>query len=209
MSELIILGAPISNFLRSVRMLAEEKGVDYTLQPERPHSDAIKAIHPFGKVPAMRHGDTLICESSAIARYIDGAFDGPKFFPEDAAGNANVEEWVSLHGSIFDQTMVRQYVLAYVFAGEDGVDRERVNAALGPMEKQLSFIDGQVSSGFVAQGRLTYADMALHPTLYYMTKYPESAEMVKGLKNLSAYIESIAARGSAKNTMPPDPTQKK
>jgi len=205
MSELIILGIPQSNFVRSVRMLAEEKGVPYTLQPEMPHSDVIKEIHPFGKVPAMRHGETLVCESSAIARYIDGAFEGPKFFPEDPAGNANVEEWVSLHGTIFDRTMVREYLLAYIFPGDDGVDRARVDAALEPMEMQLNFINTQIKDGFLAQSRLTYADLALFPTLHYMTQMPESSEMVTGLKELSAYIESIGARESAKATMPPPP----
>lgn len=205
MSDLIILGIPQSNFVRSVRMLAEEKGVSYTLQPEMPHSEAITAIHPFGKVPAMQHGNVRVCESTAIARYIDTAFEGPRFLPDDPAEAANVEEWVSLHSTIFDQTMVRQYLLAYIIPGEDGVDRARVEAALEPMEKQLKFIDGEVGSGFVAQGRMTYADMALYPTLHYMTTMPESSEMIKGLPQLSAYIESIGARDSAKATLPPQP----
>ena len=81
--ELEIIGVPQSNYVWAVRMVCEEKGVPYDYKPERPHSPAVDAIHPFGKVPVMRHGDVDLCESKAIATYIDRVFDGPKVIPED------------------------------------------------------------------------------------------------------------------------------
>ena len=202
MSKLQILTIPASNFGRSIVMLAIEKGIDYDLQVARPHSKEVYAVHPFGNVPVVHHGDVRICESPAIARYIDSAFEGPRFFPEDPAAAANVDEWVSLHETIFDPTMIRQYALNYVFPkGEDGKpDRDSIEACLEGLAKQLAFIDGQVASGFLAQGRLTYADLAVFPTLVYMTKFPESAEMVKKSVNLEGYIASIGACDSAKAT---------
>ena len=66
----------------------------------RPHVDA---IHPFGKIPVMRHGDVTLCELKAIATYIDRVFDGPKVIPEDPKRAAQVEQWVSLGNVEFDK----------------------------------------------------------------------------------------------------------
>ena len=78
MADLEIVGIPFSNYVRSVRMLCEEKGAPYTLVPAMPHSPDVKAIHPAGQVPVMRHGDVALFESKAIATYIDRVFPGPK-----------------------------------------------------------------------------------------------------------------------------------
>ena len=81
MPALEIIGVPQSNYVWAVRMVCEEKGVPYELNPVRPHSPDVDAVHPFGKIPVMRHGDVTLCESKAIATYIDRVFDGPKVIP--------------------------------------------------------------------------------------------------------------------------------
>ena len=69
-----IIGFPRSNFVRAVRMVAEEKGVDYELVAEMPHSDTVKSLNPTGKIPAMRHDGLVLAESLSIARYIEENF---------------------------------------------------------------------------------------------------------------------------------------
>ena len=64
-----IIGIPRSNFVRTVRMCAEEKGVPHENIAEMPHSDAVKVINPQGQVPVMRHDGLELCESQAIAEY--------------------------------------------------------------------------------------------------------------------------------------------
>ena len=66
MATLEIIGAPQGNFVRTVRMACAEKVVPYTLNPALPHSPDVDAIHPFGKIPVMRHGDLGLCETRAI-----------------------------------------------------------------------------------------------------------------------------------------------
>ncbi|HXW25654.1 MAG TPA: glutathione S-transferase N-terminal domain-containing protein, partial [Xanthobacteraceae bacterium] len=75
MAKVEIIGMPQSTFVRVVRMTCEEKGIPYELTVARPHSPEINAVHPFGKVPGMRHGDVELCESKAIATYLDRSFD--------------------------------------------------------------------------------------------------------------------------------------
>jgi hypothetical protein len=52
---------------RVVRMVCEEKGIDYALTEVELGAREVFAIHSFGKMPAMRHGDVELFESKAIA----------------------------------------------------------------------------------------------------------------------------------------------
>ena len=98
MANLEIIGFPQSTFVRVARMVCAEKGVPYELRAVPPHSPDVTAIHPFGKIPAMRHDGLELCESKAIASYIDRTFGGPKLIPEDPRQAAEVEQWVAHMG---------------------------------------------------------------------------------------------------------------
>ena len=88
MPELQIIGAPQSNYVCVVRIACLEKGVPYTLVPVTPHTPEVDAIHPFGKIPVMRHGDVTLSESRAICFYIDHAFEGPPLAPRNPVEGA-------------------------------------------------------------------------------------------------------------------------
>ena len=83
MAELQIIGGPQSNFVWTTRIVCAEKGVPYQHISVMPHTPEVDAIHPFGKIPVMRHGDVTLCESRAIISYIDRTFDGPSLTPRD------------------------------------------------------------------------------------------------------------------------------
>ena len=55
-------------------MACAEKGIDYTLTEAELGSPEVFAIHPFGRMPVLRHGDFSLCESKAIITYLDRAF---------------------------------------------------------------------------------------------------------------------------------------
>src|SRR5580700_7038866 len=121
MAKVEIRGFPQSTYTRVVLMACQEKGIDYELKPAPPHSPEVAAIHPFGKIPVMRHGDFELCESKAIATYLDLTFPGPKLIPTEPRHAALTEQWVSLVNTKMDGTLVRSYLLNYIFPkGSDG-----------------------------------------------------------------------------------------
>jgi len=63
LAELEIIGATRSNYVWACRIACAEKGVPYKLIEARPHSPEVDAIHPLGKIPAMRHGEVTLAES--------------------------------------------------------------------------------------------------------------------------------------------------
>jgi glutathione S-transferase len=208
MASLEIIGFPQSTFVRVARMACEEKGIPYELTAVPPHSPEVKAIHPFGKIPAIRHGDLELCESSAIARYLDRSFGGPKLIPDEARAAAQVEQWVSIINTTIDPVMIRTYVLGYIFPkGADGKpDRKAIDEAVDKMRTQVDVLDARVAeTGHLAGDGFTLADIDLMPILFYVRQFPEGGELVKGAKNLEAYYGRHAERPSFKNTMPPPP----
>ncbi len=206
MSDIQIIGFPQSTYVRAVRMAAEEKGVSYELVPEPPHSDAVNAIHPFGKIPVMRHGDVNLCESRAIAGYIDRNFDGPVLFPRDLA--AEIDQWVSIVNTVLDPTLIRGYLLGYLFPkGANGEpDRAAIDALLPDVDKQLGILESAVGTGGQLAGdRFTYADINILPMLFYLQNTPESSARIASSSTLSDYYERHAERASFQNTIPPAP----
>src|SRR5579863_5252616 len=96
MAKLEIIGFPQSTYVRAVRIACAEKGIDYELVPQPPHAPDVAAVHPFGKIPVMRHGDFSLCESKAIATYLDRTFPGQALIPTDPRLAAVAEQWISL-----------------------------------------------------------------------------------------------------------------
>ena len=205
MAELELIGAAQSNFVWTCRMALAEKGVPYTLTGVMPHTSEAVAIHPFGKIPVMRHGGVTLAESRAICGYIDRAFDGAALIPPDAAKAAEIEQWVSIVNTAIDPVWMRQYLGAYMFPGTpDGApNRPVIEAALPKMEKQFPVMDRAVASGYLACDAFTLADMYFTPILYYMRLGPESAAMLEASANLKAYLERNLARPCVQATIPP------
>jgi glutathione S-transferase len=206
MATLELIGAPQSNLVRTARMACIEKGVPYRLDPARPHTPDVDAIHPLGKIPVMRHGDFRLCETKAICTYIDLAFDGPPLIPRDPVGAARAEEWISLVNTGFDPVFVRQYLLAYFFSSlPDGApDRAKIAAVLPTMREMFAVLDRELGArAYLAGGSFTLADAFLLPVMHYMRRMEESGEMVKTSPHVAAWFERVAERSSAKETEPP------
>jgi glutathione S-transferase len=205
MRDLHIIGGPASNYVWMVRIACAEKGVPYALTSVMPHTPEVDAIHPLGKIPAMRHGDVALCESRAICAYIDRVFDGPPLVPADPVEAAQVEQWVSIINTAIDPVWIRQYVGAgYIFPGtpDKSPNRVAIEAALPKMQQQFPVMDKAVASGHLVGEMFTLADMNLIPILYYMNKFPESSALLAARPRLTAYLERHARRKSVQETMP-------
>lgn len=204
MAQLQIIGGPRSNFVWVTRIVLAEKGVPYDNIAVPPHSPEVVAIHPFGKIPAMRHGDFTLCESRAICAYIDRTFPGRSLVPSDPLLAAQVDQWVSLICTTIDPVLIRQYVAAYFFPGtpDGGPNRAAIEKAMPAVEKHLGIIERGVASGYLVGNEFTLADAYLYPILYYMTKLPESAKIVGRSAALSAYLAKHAERPSIRDTTP-------
>lgn len=206
MPELQIIGGPQSNYVRVARIACAEKGVPYTLVPVMPHTPEVDAIHPFGKIPVMRHGDVTLAKSRAICFYIDHAFDGPPLAPRDPVNGARTEQWISHVNTTIDPLLVRQYLTAYFFPRTpDGrPNRAAIDAVLPNMEQHFAVLERAVAkTGHLVGDTFTLADINLLPILFFMEKAPESRAMLGRSTNLKRYFDRHQGRASVKETIPP------
>src|SRR3954452_899110 len=97
MSEPIVFGFPRSTFVHIVRLILTHKAIPYTFDDLEPEmgKPAHLALHPFNRVPILRHGDFTLYETSAIVTYIEDSFRGPPWAPKDARQRGRMNQWIS------------------------------------------------------------------------------------------------------------------
>jgi len=198
-----IIGSARSTYTRVVRMVCEEKGIDYELTECALGAPELRAIHPLGKMPVLRHGDVTLFESKAIATYLDRGFPGPQLLPSDPRLAALTEQWVSLVNTVIDRTLIRTYLFAYIRAG-GAPDRETIEAVMPAVREQLGILDRAVAgTGYLVDDQFTFADINLMPILERIRLAPEGAAALAATSHLAAYYDRHAARPSFAATVPP------
>jgi glutathione S-transferase len=101
MPDPIVYGFPRSTFVNIVRLVLTHKEVPYTfhdLESEMGKPSHL-ALHPFDRVPILRHGDFTAYETSAIVAYIDETFPRLPLQPRDIRGRARMDQWISMVNS--------------------------------------------------------------------------------------------------------------
>jgi len=203
MTDVTVYGFSASTFVRTARLALEEKGVDYVLEPHMPHDEVMATLHPFGKIPAFRHSEMTLFETSAIATYVDDHFDGPALQPADVVGRARMHQWISAYNDNGAPSIVPIIVHRLVF---DAPDEALIADRTPKARKALEVFDGALAEGeWLTGDTLTLADLFLAPPVFYLPMISEGAALLDGLENLDRWYRAISARASFTATMPDIP----
>ncbi|MCA9691506.1 MAG: glutathione S-transferase family protein [Nannocystaceae bacterium] len=199
-----LYGIPVSSYVWSARIALAEKGVAYELVPNNPNSPEQRAVHPFGKVPALAHGDVKLFESQAILRYVDEAFDGPPLQPDDPAGRALMSQWLSVFSAYTYPTLVLGIILPRLNPHFQGpVDEVAIAGAVKQGRVQLELFDKALAKdGWFSGGRISLADITLTPILFYVSHTPEGGALLDGFGNVAAWRERMGSRASVQKSAP-------
>jgi glutathione S-transferase len=212
MARLEIIGFDISNWVRAARVACHEKGVDYELTPNGMtgvgdlKSENHLKMHPFGRIPAMRHGDVVLFETAAISRYVDSMFAGPRLVPEDKLEAARMEQWVStmidyVSRSIMGRCVV-QYVLPRFRGGEP--NREMIDAAMPDIRAHLAILNKALARGPFFHGEQPHIDdFILMPMIdALMAVAPEGPGLIAEAPNVARHRAAFQVRPSYALTIP-------
>ena len=206
MTDPIVYGNPFSTYTRTVRMAFEEKGVAYTLDPVDHNTAAYRDIHPFGKIPALRHDDFLLYETLAISTYLDDAFEGPPLQPSDLRTRAMMNQWISAISDYFYASMVRKLVFERLVAPMQGraPNEPLVAESLPEIAYQAGVLAKALSDRpYLAGEALTLADLFLYAPLFYVNFVSEGRAIIDENAPLAAWLARMTERPSAQQTMPP------
>lgn len=80
-----VFGALLSPYVRKVCLVATEKGVPYELVVSSPQDTDpdFRAASPFGKIPAIKDGDYLLSDSTAIVTYLEAKYLAVPLLPAE------------------------------------------------------------------------------------------------------------------------------
>ncbi|MGH6864666.1 MAG: glutathione S-transferase family protein [Methyloceanibacter sp.] len=212
MAKLDIIGFDISNWVRAARIACEEKGVAYELTTNGMKdfadmkSEGHLRMHPFGRIPAMRHGDVLVFETLAIGHYIDRMFEGPRLVPEDPLEAVRMEQWVSSLVDYVSRSIMGRCVVQYVlprFTGKE-IDRATIDAAIPDIRSHLAILDRALECGPFLHGERPHLDdFILMPMIDALVAIaPEGPELVSEVPNVAGHRAAFRGRPSYHRTLP-------
>lgn len=172
MTALVVFGFPRSTYVHIVRLVLTHKGVRYTfhdLEPEMGSATHL-ALHPFDRVPILRHDDFTLYETSAIAAYVDEAFEGPALQPKDVRARARMNQWISSVNSYYYPYLIYHVVHERLVFPQLGIasDEKVVAHALPKVERGLEVMEKALGHGaeYLLGSELTLADFFMLPSTY-------------------------------------------
>ena len=198
MTAIKIYGVSPSSFTRTVRLACHEKGIDYELVPTFPGQ--MGALNPFHKIPAITHGDLTLYESTAILRYLDRTFPGPKLWPVDSQQAAMCDQWVSAVCDSLVNSALRYLANHFGFLP---VPQEMAGKYLAKARDVVPVFDRKLGqSRYVVGDSVTAADLFLAPVAFYFPAIPGLKEIGEAAPNLARWAKEMAARPSMTATVP-------
>jgi glutathione S-transferase len=200
MTTLTLHGPKQSSYMRSARWACAEKGVDHNVSP-----GGFDTLHPWSKIPVMTHGDVTLFETSAICRYIDEAFEGPRLMPADTVARAIAEQWVSALNCYGYDAIVRRFALKHfiipTFRGDDPV-LEGLAEATARLEHALDRFEAGFVGPWFTGSAFSLADIFLGPMLATASSVPAGKVVVNARPALATFLAAISERPAYMSIQP-------
>ena len=146
------------------------------------------AINPMGKVPAIRHGDTVVTEVAAICAYLADTFPDAGLAPRTSAERGAYYRWM-----FFAAGPVEAAVSDRMLGVEVPTDKEMM-VGYGSYDRVVDALDGLFSStNYVAGDRFTAADVYLGSHIRWGMQFGTLPKR----DSFDAYLGRIAGRPAA------------
>ena len=202
---MILYGSSLSPFVRKVLAYAGEKGIEIELQPTGfpdPSPEFLEAS-PFRKMPALRDGEFVLADSSAIIHYLEARHPERPLIPSEPEPRGKViwfEEFADTVMMPCGAKIFFNRIVAPRFMGRPG-DLDAAEAAerdeLPPILDYLeTIVPGE--GGYLVGDGLTLADIAVAGP-FANFRHTETRIDPDRYRRTTAYVERILARPSFAN----------
>ena len=198
----VLYGVNASPFVRKVRVVLAEKGLEYqheTVFPGPQLPADFRAMSPLGKIPAFRDGDRTLADSSVICAYLERTAPEPRLYPQDPYDYARAL-WFEEYGDggltpvigakIFFKRIVGPRFLGQTF--DDAEVQQTIATELPPL---FDYLESQIQGDFLVGKSLTIGDIGVatqFDNLQHAGVRPEPARWPK----LASYVDRILGRPS-------------
>lgn len=200
MAKPIIYGIPQSTYVRTVRLLLEEAGIEYDLKPVDIFSGETKspeylAKHPFGKVPTLEVDGETLYETSAITEYLNIALANNKFKLSTPMLQARMRQIMAIIDSYFYSPAVTTIVIQRLIIPSQGgqADEEKVKSAIAPAQTALNAIESIATCNpYLLGSEIGIADFYLIPIFVYLSKTPEFETITAQTPKIRTWWEKVS-----------------
>jgi glutathione S-transferase len=206
--SLTVYGAPLSPFVRKVRLFLAEKNLDYQLEIILPFGQPAwyRELSPLGRIPALRDGDFTLADSSVICQYLDDKHaESPTLLGQNAEQRAQVR-WLEKYADyelapLCTFSVFRNRALKPSMG--QSCDEAAVQKALHEkLPAHFDYLEQTLGSAeYLVGDSLTLADLALACQLINMQHGDEQLDAQRW-PNLSAHYARITARASVQAVLP-------
>ena len=181
MAKPTIYGTPQSTYVRTVRLLLEEAGIEYDLKSVDIFNGETKsaeylAKHPFGKVPTLEVDGEILYETSAITDYLNTTLANNKFTLSTPMLQARMRQVMAIIDNYFYPSAVLTIVIErLIIPGQGGqTDESKVKNAVAPAQTALKAIESiAVCNPYLLGSEIGIADFYLIPIFVYFSQTPE------------------------------------
>lgn len=205
----VLHGYSYSVYNRIARLALVEKGVAYDRVEVNPFAPDMPAtylsLHPFGRVPALVHGDFTLYETQAVTRYIDRAFPGPGLQPGDSKELARMDQFMGVVDSYGYWPLVRQVFSHGYFRPKRGLPGDPAELAhgLAVAPKVLGALQALMAPDmFLVGPTLSLADLHLGAMLDYFVRPTEGRALLVKHDQLNDWFQRLRSRASFAQTDP-------
>lgn len=206
--SLIVYGAPLSPYVRKVRLLLAEKALDYQLEIVLPFAqpDWFKDLNPLARIPVLKDGERVLADSSVICQYLDEMHpELPSLLGDNAEQRAQVR-WLEKYADyelapLCTFTVFRNRVLKPSM-GKSCDEATVHNAMHEQLPPHFDYLENTLGTAeYLVGASLTLADLALTCQLINMQHGGEQLDAERW-PNLSAHYARIKARASVQGVLP-------
>lgn len=198
-----IFGFGHSIYQRIVRVVLHEKNVPYCVDEIDPFdtepADRLRDLHPFGRVPILRHDGFDLYETAAIARYIDLAFDGPDLVPGDPRVAARMAQVIAILDVYGYRPMIRQVFARRIFEpwADTMVNEAEIAEGMEGARTVVAALEVIAQEGLILTGKtITLADCYAGAMMDYFVRAPEGAALIESSPHLRLWWQTVCERPS-------------
>ena len=182
-----IYGHPRTRTFR-VFWALEEMGEPYELIEAAPRSDEILAVNPAGKVPALRTGDTVITDSTAILTYLSDKH-GKLTAPAGTLERAKQDAWMHRVLDEVDAVLWTAARHSFILPEERRVAAVK-DSLKWEFARNLDRMAQDIDGPFLTGDEMTIADIIL----VHCLNWSHNAKFDRAPQALVDYAKRIRAR---------------
>lgn len=181
---------PLSGHAHRAVLFASLLGVPHELIEVDLASAAHKSpeflkLNPFGQIPVLEDGDLVIADSNAILVYLAKKAGRSDWLPEDAAGAARVQRWLSVAaGELAYGPAAARLITVFNASFNPAEVIARAHVLLSRLEQHLADRD------WLAADHPTIADVAIYS---YVARAPEGNVDLSDYPAVNAFLARVEA----------------